>query len=974
MKKLFFLLTLFSFILSFNAIASDQTADNCSAYAIQTAIDDCILTGGGTVAIPACDFTNSWQASDKIYKNVGATELRVIGQGTSKTKIGYADDQKMAGSMWEFKGEGFKEFAHIYLEGNPIIETYRIDTALFIRDAKDSRIHNMETKNFRSTAGILCNTDNLLIDSSTFGDILYKGKYQFYVYGKADEQWSDDWPENFGTANYNVFFEDNTIGGAHHPVSLFDKARVVFRENEVLIPPGYQGNLDSHSPGYDSCSGDGISDEESYEHGGQAYEIYNNTFTRTDITPSDLRGVAIRLRSGSAIIYNNTFEDCKNGISLVLEDHNIGGRCSFEDGFPQDHSFGPGTKGCTDSDGCCDKIENIYIWENDFDNVDIEFKTEDAIDGLTKNVDYFLRAPNQTADGFDWTPYPYPHPLRADDENFIHADSCSADDIQTAADAIEALEGGIVYIPAEECTHTKIIKISDGVSLIGAGQGQTIIYNANIKISTRFYGFLDKSFRISGMSLLGDSHLSIDRASGFRIDNITIETAGGSAIGISRSHSAVIDHCTISVTKGYYGISINGNPDHVFPDDWVFDTSELLGQSTAIFIENCDFYGANHGTVGHANAHYVLRYNTFTDNYGSWRVDAHGPGYTNPPDGLGTRLVEVYENVFNYSTHGHNKRAIGIRGGSAVIFNNTINDLENGIMLTLESRAHLYPEEERVHDVWIWNNDFEPLDAPCTCDWESGVDGCCEVMVWDVNENPVLGDSKDYIREGYEYFLREPSLEQDGFDYTHYLYPHPLTDEDCTDIDEDGYCSGHDCDDSDADKNPGAFEDCFDEIDNDCDGKIDGEDSDCTLCWDNDEDGYEDEFCGGDDCDDLDISTYPGAIEICGDGIDQDCVGGDLECEDVEEPNPDPGDDNPDSDDDNDETDDNTGTDVSESKIDSGGCGVIEKENSKGIFSLVLILILVGGMFVRRKKFFRNCHSDRVSSCERAEESLSFII
>jgi hypothetical protein len=30
------------------------------------------------------------------------------------------------------------------------------------------------------------------------------------------------------------------------------------------------------------------------------------------------------------------------------------------------------------------------------------------------------------------------------------------------------------------------------------------------------------------------------------------------------------------------------------------------------------------------------------------------------------------------------------------------------------------------------------------------------------------------------------------------------------------------------------------------------------------------------DCDDADPGTYPGAVDICGDGIDQDCVGGDL--------------------------------------------------------------------------------------------------
>ena len=44
-------------------------------------------------------------------------------------------------------------------------------------------------------------------------------------------------------------------------------------------------------------------------------------------------------------------------------------------------------------------------------------------------------------------------------------------------------------------------------------------------------------------------------------------------------------------------------------------------------------------------------------------------------------------------------------------------------------------------------------------------------------------------------------------------------------------------------------------------------------CWDDDGDGYEDEACGGDDCDDADSTVNPGADEICDDLIDNDCDG-----------------------------------------------------------------------------------------------------
>ncbi len=98
-----------------------------------------------------------------------------------------------------------------------------------------------------------------------------------------------------------------------------------------------------------------------------------------------------------------------------------------------------------------------------------------------------------------------------------------------------------------------------------------------------------------------------------------------------------------------------------------------------------------------------------------------------------------------------------------------------------------------------------------------------------------------------------------------------------------------DCDDNDNMANPGLPEQCLDGIDNNCDGNVDEDDAIDATRWfpDGDLDGYGVEegskfACDpgegwsdrAGDCADDEETINPGADEVCGDGIDNDCKNG----------------------------------------------------------------------------------------------------
>jgi hypothetical protein len=177
-------------------------------------------------------------------------------------------------------------------------------------------------------------------------------------------------------------------------------------------------------------------------------------------------------------------------------------------------------------------------------------------------------------------------------------------------------------------------------------------------------------------------------------------------------------------------------------------------------------------------------------------------------------------------------------------------------------------------------------DGDCTDDaGQSAVGGDCDDGEGTAfpGGTEIADDGIDQDCSGADTLTCYADADEDGFGVLAYWQLDP--DGDCTD---DAFQSplGTDCDDSDPNTWPDAPEVADDGVDQDCDGP------DTVTCWiDGDADGWggaaeldPDGDCTDDagqagvggDCDDGEATVFPGANELVGDGVDQDCSGADT--------------------------------------------------------------------------------------------------
>jgi hypothetical protein len=279
----------------------------------------------------------------------------------------------------------------------------------------------------------------------------------------------------------------------------------------------------------------------------------------------------------------------------------------------------------------------------------------------------------------------------------INAASCSYADVSSAISSASA--GDMVSVPTGSCTWASTLGITKGISIIGAGIGNTVITrsgaNALFSIDPADYSDTTNPYRVSGFTL--DLNTTVAASAGLyigtyyklwsspapalpkvRIDHVRFTNAlhfSAQAIVNYSTMVGVVDNCTFD--NVYYPIRNDSGDaggevrsqallDYVLP---YWD----LGNSYKIYFEDNTFSdmwdGGSQSIVADCQwgGSYAMRYNTITLSYpGQPIFDAHGYGNSAYVACFGT---ELYGNKIIYSGAGGSNLS-SLRGGKNIVLAN----------------------------------------------------------------------------------------------------------------------------------------------------------------------------------------------------------------------------------------------------------------------------------------------------------------
>lgn len=414
----------------------------------------------------------------------------------------------------------------------------------------------------------------------------------------------------------------------------------------------------------------------------------------------------------------------------------------------------------------------------------------------------------------------------------FYADTGSAADIQNAVDGAEAAGGGTVHIPegtfyweaGDTVTYTGAEDINiTGNSRAGCkGHGDnwekytatTIIHSNDVPpMSNRMFKFGGQghnplvygSVKVSNIQFEAtppanpseeaegqNAHCAIyiQQIPDFRVSYCTfidfcekaigITSNDGDGSGANVSSFGLVDHCYITQPyklddpapgQWYYGYGIHVvGENHLFSNDepwWDGTATDYFGKYgyrrwfSIAYIEDNHIEYSRHHISSMGRGYYVARFNLFDHHacgYQAGMVDVHGADF---PGGRGG---EYYNNTM--IGYPDNKKpwppypvadsiAFQLRGGHHLVYDNDFT------CDTYRSSSYLFKLE---NDRGKTGTTYQYQFLNYSYFWDNSY----------TNSSFLQNTDPTYIHEDLEYFLREPTIGQDGFEYTAYTYPHPL--------------------------------------------------------------------------------------------------------------------------------------------------------------------------------------------------------
>ena len=383
------------------------TALTCSQTDVSTAIGQ--AAAGDTVLIPLCPSGVSWTSTVTVGKGI-----TLQGQGIGQTVLidnvpkggsncGGAAPMLSVNSNTFFRLSGFTlqgsapdtfvcQPSHVAISGSS--PTFRIDNIAFT---------NLMTVGIRSSGTLFGVVDHCTFQGSHKNGLLIEHN-GFAGASYGDGSWAA--PTNLGSSQFifieNCTFTDPSAVGA----GAFDVdggGRVVFRHNTTAFVVGHGTETSGRFRGM------------------RAFEIYNNTF----IPVQNSQFTGVYLRSGTGVIYNNTFDDSGSNTwshEIIATNYRDTqpyvpwGQCDGTSVYD-----GPGGYPCIDQVGRGqgnllsgnpaspaaspnEAQEPVYQWGNTHNGGSVTLSPQGP--HIQANRDYFdnISMPGYTA-------YPYPHPL-----------------------------------------------------------------------------------------------------------------------------------------------------------------------------------------------------------------------------------------------------------------------------------------------------------------------------------------------------------------------------------------------------------------------------------------------------------------------------------------------------------------------------------------------------------------------------------